>query len=108
MLRYLSRFGLLTLGFGLATMGLLGWQSDGFQWPGGAGNAPLLSLQPLYLLILGIAIVPPTLWDIFQLEMHRATAADTGPAQASGSQGEAPDAREHAASEADGVRDDDA
>lgn len=71
MLRYLSRFALLTLAFSFATAGLLGWQADGFRWPTLLADETLLRLEPLYLLILGIAIVPPTLWDIFQLEAER-------------------------------------
>ena len=73
MLRYLSRFGLLTLAFALATAGLLGWQADGFRWPAMATGESLLRPEPLYLLILGVAIVPPTLWDIFQLETQRSS-----------------------------------
>lgn len=78
LLRYLLRLGLLTAGFALATMGLLSWQAEGFTlvsfWP----FSNLLTPHPLHLLIVGIAIIPPTLWDIFLLEQARAGHSTDG------------------------------
>lgn len=78
LLRYLLRLGLLTAGFALATMGLLSWQAEGFTlvsfWP----FSNLLTPHPLHLLIVGIAIIPPTLWDIFLLEQARAGHSAAG------------------------------
>ena len=66
--RFLIRFLLLAAGFALTTAGLLGWQQINFDlanvWP----KARQLSAHPVYLLIFGLALIPPTLWEIFLLE----------------------------------------
>ena len=71
LLQYLLRLGLLTIGTALTTMGLLTWQAQGFGlsalWPVGGTLQP----HPVHLLVLGIALLPPCLWDIFQLELQR-------------------------------------
>ncbi|MGI9326597.1 MAG: hypothetical protein ACR2PZ_15365 [Pseudomonadales bacterium] len=70
-MNYLLRFFLLTIGFALTTMGLMTWQARGFSF---AGIWPLegpFSAHPLHLLILGIAMIPPTLWEIFVLENRK-------------------------------------
>jgi len=66
--RFIIRFLLLTAGFALTTLGLLSWQlshfdlvtmwpiSDRFQW------------HPVYAMVVGLALIPPTLWEIFVLE----------------------------------------
>lgn len=69
-MKYLLRFALLTTGFALTTMGLMTWQAREFSF---AGIWPLegeFSTHPLHLLVLGIAMIPPTLWEIFVLEQH--------------------------------------
>ncbi|MEM7001378.1 MAG: hypothetical protein AAF529_11365 [Pseudomonadota bacterium] len=67
-LKYLTRFLLLTVGFALATFGLLNWQARGFEldtlWP----LAEQISMHPAYAIVLGLALIPPTLWEIFMLE----------------------------------------
>ena len=68
-IRYLLRFGLLCIGFALTTFGLMSWQSKGFTLDGlWFDNG--WQTHPLHLLVLGIALIPPTLWEIFVLE-HR-------------------------------------
>ena len=71
MFQYLLRLTLLTLGVALATMGLLTWQAQGFAlatlWPFSNAFQP----HPVHLLVLGIALIPPSLWDIFMLETRR-------------------------------------
>ncbi|XOV81916.1 MAG: hypothetical protein ACFHXK_13720 [bacterium] len=66
--RFLIRFILLAAGFALTTAGLLSWQQINFDlsrvWP----VAAELSAHPIYLLIFGLALIPPTLWEIFLLE----------------------------------------
>ena len=70
--RYLLRFCLLAVGFALTTMGLMTWQAKGFSldgiWFTGAG----WTTHPVHLLVLGIAMIPPTLWEIFVLENSNA------------------------------------
>ena len=69
-MKYVLRFSLLTVGFALTTMGLMTWQARDFSF---AGIWPLegaFSTHPLHLLILGIAMIPPTLWEIFVLEQR--------------------------------------
>ena len=70
-IRLLIRFLLLTLGFALATYGLLIWQQINFDlstmWP----KADTFSIHPAYVLTLGLALIPPTLWEIFVLEMQK-------------------------------------
>ena len=71
-MKYLWKFLLVTVGFALVTTGLIAWQSIGFQlrglwsWHGGYG------LHPLHVLAVGIAMVPPALWEIFLLERRSA------------------------------------
>lgn len=69
-MRYLLRFLLLTAGFALTTAGLMDWHARQFTfsgiWPGEHG----FGVHPLHLLIVGLAMIPPALWEIFLLE-HR-------------------------------------
>ncbi|MEQ8689649.1 MAG: hypothetical protein RIC89_02275 [Pseudomonadales bacterium] len=71
--RYLIRFLLLTVGFALTTFGILAWQKIGFDlrgvWPDSTAG---LQSHPIYILILGMALIPPTLWEIFLLEQRAA------------------------------------
>jgi hypothetical protein len=66
-IRYLIRFGLLTLGFALTTAGILAWQQIDFDldhlWP--------FAAHPVYVIVFGMALIPPTLWEIFVLENRR-------------------------------------
>lgn len=65
-MKYVSWHILLAAGFALVTAGLASWHDRAFLFDG------LLSLDgglhPLYLLMLGIALVPPALWEIFLAE----------------------------------------
>ena len=66
--RYLIRFLLLTVGFALTTVGFLAWQQLNFDlstvWP----LAEEFAAHPVYAMVLGLALIPPTLWEIFVLE----------------------------------------
>ncbi len=66
--RYLIRFLLLTTGFALTTAGLLAWQQLNFDlssiWP----LADEFTAHPVYAIVIGLALIPPTLWEIFVLE----------------------------------------
>ena len=66
--KYLLRFGLLSIGFALTTMGLMTWQAKGFSLDGLWFNGSGWTAHPVHLLVLGIAMIPPTLWEIFVLE----------------------------------------
>jgi len=67
-MRYLSRFLLLTAGFALTAAGLMMWRAIDFSFDGifffDNGYRP----HALHVLILGLAMIPPTLWEIFLLE----------------------------------------
>jgi hypothetical protein len=74
-LRSLVRFGLVVAGFALVTFGMLEWHDRRFSltgfWP--LDGSP--QLHPLHILILGIAMIPAAVWEIFLLgHKHR-----TGP-----------------------------
>ena len=66
--RFIIRFLLLTLGFALTTLGLLAWQQINFDlnsiWP----ISNTFEVHPVYAIVLGLALIPPTLWEIFVLE----------------------------------------
>jgi hypothetical protein len=68
--RFLIRFLLLTAGFALTTAGLLAWEKLNFDlstvWP----VAKEFKAHPIHLIVFGLALIPPTLWEIFVLE-HR-------------------------------------
>ncbi len=70
-LRLLARFVLLSAGFALTTLGILGWKTIDFEldnmWP----LAGSFSIHPVYIMVLGMALIPPTLWEIFVLELRR-------------------------------------
>ena len=87
-MRYASRLVLLALGVCITTLGLLYWQHRGFDFEGiWFHDDHGFHLHPLHLVALGLAIVPPTIWEIFLLELaHRLdrtrAAAAAGPATA--------------------------
>ena len=59
------------LGFALTTAGILSWQQLGFNLGGVWPLAKELTAHPVYIIIFGIALIPPTLWEIFILENTR-------------------------------------
>jgi hypothetical protein len=77
-MKYLLQFLLLTLGFALTSAGLMAWQDVGFRfdplWPRAGAGGP----HPVYLLVLGLAMIPPALWEIFLLERRAADARGPG------------------------------
>ena len=88
-LRLLIRFGLLAIGFALTTFGVLGWHHVGFDVAiSNTQNTPF-AFHPIYALILGLALIPPSLWEIFVLET-RTEDVITGPAPAGVSQEQQP------------------
>ena len=69
--RYLVRYGLLTLGVALATFGLIGWTDLHFDLRGFWLYDNGWELHPVHLLIVGIGLIPPAIWEIFVLEAAR-------------------------------------
>ena len=67
-MKYLLRFVLLSMGFALTTAGLMLWHADGFSFQGIWFVDNAYQLHPLHVLILGLAMIPPSLWEIFVLE----------------------------------------
>ncbi len=67
-LRFFIRFILLTLGFALTTLGLLAWQQLDFDLSGVWPRAAEFSAHPIFAMVIGLALIPPTLWEIFVLE----------------------------------------
>ena len=69
--RYLVRYGLLTLGVALAAFGLIGWTDLRFDLQGFWPHDNAWQLHPVHLLIVGIGLIPPAIWEIFVLETAR-------------------------------------
>ena len=67
-MKYLLRFVLLMLGFALTTAGLMLWHAEDFSFVGIWLLDNDFRLHPLHILILGLAMIPPALWEIFLLE----------------------------------------
>ena len=67
-MKYFTRFLLLLAAFALTTAGLMGWQDLDFRldqvWPLDGE----FELHPLHLLMLGLGMIPPALWEVFLLE----------------------------------------
>jgi hypothetical protein len=80
-LRYLIRFGLVAAGFALIAYGILDWHDRRFSM---AGFWPLdgpPQLHPLHVLILGVAMIPAAVWEIFLLDSRsRRAGRDAEPA----------------------------
>ena len=70
-MRYLSRFLLLMGGFALTTFGLMLWHAIDFRFDGIWLVDNGLRPHPLHAIMIGLALIPPTLWDIFLLEQQR-------------------------------------
>ena len=67
-MRFFVRFLLLAAGFSLFTFGLLQWSKDGFTLSGLLPFTENYRTQGLHYLMLGLAMIPPSLWEIFNLE----------------------------------------
>ncbi|MEM7219107.1 MAG: hypothetical protein AAF515_12130 [Pseudomonadota bacterium] len=78
-MHYFLRFMLLATGFCLFTYGLLSWQADRFTLVGIMPFGADFRWQGLHFLTLGLAMIPPSLWEIFQLEIRAARALGKEP-----------------------------
>lgn len=72
------RYLLLVAAFALTTYGLITWHEIGYRiaavWP---FHGPM-TFHPLHFLVLGVAMIPPSLWEIFALD-HRPAAHSREP-----------------------------
>ncbi len=69
--RYIVRYLLLTTGFALTTYGLIEWQQQGFGFQGMWSFENGFKLHPLHFIVVGIAMIPPSLWEVFLLDAKR-------------------------------------
>ncbi len=67
-MKYLIRFVLLMVGVALTTLGLVYWQHQGFRLEGIWFFDNDYRPHPLHMMILGIAMIPPAMWEIFVLD----------------------------------------
>ena len=74
-MKLLIRLLLLIVATALLTCGVLLWQAEGFRLDGLLRLDNLWVVHPVHLLIVGIAMLPVTLWEIFLLEPR--SPADT-------------------------------
>jgi len=65
---FLLRLMLLATGFCLFTFGLLVWQADEFSLTGLLPFTESYRWQGLHYLMVGLAMIPPSLWEIFHWE----------------------------------------
>ncbi len=67
-MRYFTCFILLAIGFALTTVGLMAWQRTSFSFAGLWFFNNDMQPHALHVLVLGLAMIPPSLWEIFMLE----------------------------------------
>ena len=58
---------LVTLGVACVTFGVAYWHHNDFAFRG-LWFEDGLALHPLHLVAIGIAVVPPAIWDVFVME----------------------------------------
>jgi len=75
--RFFARFILLAAGFALFTFGLLSWSRTGFSLTGLLPFTGNFELQGMHYVMLGVAMIPPSLWEIFNLERRAQHLAST-------------------------------
>ena len=67
----LVRCLLLSIAFALTTLALAQWQAIGFSWHDVWPLAGDFHLHPVHLLVIGVAMIPPTIWEVFLLDSGR-------------------------------------
>ena len=75
-MKFLLRFILLATGFSLFTFGLLEWSRDNFVLHGLIPFTADYKTQGMHYLMLGLAMIPPSLWEIFNLERRAIVAVE--------------------------------
>lgn len=71
-IRLLIRLVVLAAASSAVAYGLLAWQHDGFTLAGVLFVDNDWRLHPVHFLVVGIGLIPPTMWDIFAMETHAA------------------------------------
>lgn len=71
-IRLVIRFIVLAAATSAVAYGLLAWQYEGFTLVGVWLVDNDWRLHPVHFLVVGIGLIPPTMWDIFAMEMHAA------------------------------------
>ena len=72
--RYCVRYLLLMIAAALLSYGLIGWHDRQFDLFGFLLYDNGWRLHPLHCAVVGIGMIPPAIWDLFQLEAGRAAA----------------------------------
>ena len=75
-IRLLIRFTVLAAATAAITYGLLAWQHQGFTLTGVWFIDNDWRLHPVHFLIIGIGLIPPTMWDIFAMGVRIDGRAD--------------------------------
>jgi hypothetical protein len=78
-MKYALRYSLLMLAFALTTFGLMGWQAVEFSFEGIWYFDNDYRVHAMHILILGLAMIPPALWEIFLLEHAAHTPGNEAP-----------------------------
>ena len=76
--KYCLQYVLLITGFALLAYGMINWSRIGFSMQGIWFFDNDFSVHALHLVIIGIAMIPPAMWEIFLLETRRTEAEDRG------------------------------
>jgi len=67
-LKYCIRYLLLIAGFTLLTYGMINWSRSDFSMQGIWFSDATYYLHPLHFVIIGVAMIPPSMWEIFALQ----------------------------------------
>lgn len=70
--RLLIRLVVLAAASSAVAYGLLAWQHQGFTLVGVWLVDNDWRVHPVHILVVGIGLIPPTMWDIFTMEMDAA------------------------------------
>ena len=71
-IRLVIRFVVLAGASSAVAYGLLAWQHEGFSLAGVWLVDNDWRLHPVHFLIVGIGLIPPTMWDIYAMEVQAA------------------------------------
>jgi len=76
--RLVIRLIVLAAASSAVAYGLLAWQHAGFTLVGVWLVDNDWHLHPVHFLVVGIGLIPPTMWDIFAMETHAARRRSGG------------------------------
>jgi len=83
--KFVLQYLLLVLGFALLTYGLVNWGRLNFSLTDAWFSDGQVALHPLHLLILGIAMIPPAMWELFVLDSDTEAPPIINPVEPEGS-----------------------